>query len=77
MQPDYAEAIFYKGIALLMQNKYTQALECLDKAIILKPALYGAYSSKAKVLEKLGRFDEAINTYKASMVIDSNDPLSY
>jgi len=60
-----------------MQNNYTQALECLDKAIILKPALYGAYSSKAKVLEKLGRFDEAINTYKASMVINSNDPLSY
>lgn len=41
-------------------DKCVEALEVLDEAINFNPNQSELYTSKAKALKKLGRFDEAI-----------------
>lgn len=48
-----------KGLALVKQDKYSEALECYDKAIALDPNLAIAWNDKGLILKALGRNIEA------------------
>ncbi|MFO7719948.1 MAG: tetratricopeptide repeat protein [Gillisia sp.] len=52
-----------------------KALSAFDYAIISDEYFIGAYLEKGKVLEKLGRFHEAIENYK--ITLDLDDPTSF
>lgn len=54
---------------------YKKALTAFDFAIISDDTFIGAYLEKGKVLEKLGRYNEAIENYVITMDLD--DPTSF
>ena len=50
---------YNKGLALVKQEKYSEALECHDKAISINPNSALAWNDKGIILEALGRNTEA------------------
>ena len=54
---------------------YKKALAAFDFAIISDDTFVGAYLEKGKVLEKIKRYDEAIENYKITLKLD--DPTSF
>ena len=63
------------GKQYLNLNCNEEALSAFDFAIISEDQFTGAYIEKGKVLEKMGRLNEAIENYQISNQID--DPSSY
>jgi len=64
-----AELIKLNEQATLLINKrnetsYQEAIKLLDKAIRLDTTYYMAYSNKAVILTRLGKYNEAINIYR-------------
>ena len=56
-------------------KKYEKALTAFDFAIISDDSFVGAYLERGKVLEKLNRYNEAIENYSITLKLD--DPTSY
>ena len=56
-------------------KNYKKALTAFDFAIISDDRFIGAYLEKGKVLEKMGKYNEAIENYRITMEID--DPTSF
>jgi tetratricopeptide (TPR) repeat protein len=54
---------------------YAKANAAFDFAIISDDTFVGAYIEKGKVLEKLNKYDEAIDNYKITLALD--DPTSF
>ncbi len=52
-----------KGEALAAQGKYTDALECFDRAVEANPSDGNAWNGRGDVLFRLGRFFESANCY--------------
>ena len=59
LKPGMAEAHFNLGTCLHPQSRFEEALCCYDRAIDLKPDYDDAVAGKSRVLERLGRLDEA------------------
>lgn len=64
-----AEVIKLNEQATLLINKrnetsYQEAIKLLDEAIRLDTTYYMAYSNKAVILTRLGKYNEAINIYR-------------
>lgn len=59
-----------KAIALYDQQKYSEALAVLDKAITLQNNFDEGYYYSGKCLEKLNRIPEAIQSYQNALVYD-------
>jgi tetratricopeptide (TPR) repeat protein len=81
IDPDYTSAKKRKayalegyGIELLETNKddYESALSKFEEAIQLDPSEKSYYSNKAAILNKMGRYDEAIEAADSALSIDSN-----
>ena len=63
------------GKQYLFLDKKEEALSAFDFAIISEDRFTGAYVEKAKLLKKMGRFNEAIELFELSLQLD--DPSSY
>src|SRR5690606_11565014 len=79
---DYLERNPYCDVAWHQLGKmycykklYPEALAAFDFAIMSDDTLIGTYFEKGKVLEKLGRFNEAIENYETT--IEMEDPTSH
>jgi tetratricopeptide (TPR) repeat protein len=74
----YCEVAWHQlGKQYLEINKLEKALTAFDFAIISDDTFIGAYFEKAKVLEKLGRYNESIDQYKLSIAIEGPSAFSY
>ncbi|HEY3430385.1 MAG TPA: tetratricopeptide repeat protein [Cyclobacteriaceae bacterium] len=62
-KPPTAEALLEKGIELLNEDQYTQALSSLSESIKLNPKLTEAYAARAEVRERLGDLNGAMIDY--------------
>ena len=60
-----------KGLLLVIQGKYDEAIKAFDEAIRLDPNLAGAWNNKGVALNSQGNYDEAI---KAMMRLSSSIP---
>jgi len=49
-----------RGIALIDEGRYQEAIEDFNKAIFLNPAFYQAYASRAAVYDRTGQLDKAL-----------------
>jgi tetratricopeptide (TPR) repeat protein len=77
-QNPYCEVAWHQlGKQYLEINKLEKALTAFDFAIISDDTFIGAYFEKAKVLEKLGRYNESIDQYKLSIAIEGPTAFSY
>lgn len=66
MYPDFTRAIETLADALIMQGRLPDALKALDRAAELEPGNASVRFKKGKVLDGLGRDDEASQQFEAS-----------
>ncbi len=72
----YSEVAWHQlGKQYFTLKDYTKALSAFDFAIISDDRFIGAYLEKGKVLEKLKRYEEAIENY--ALTIELEDPTSF
>lgn len=64
LEPNHAEGLLQKGLALQQQRKLEEALACYDRAIAANSALSLAYLYKGGICNQLERFDEALECYE-------------
>ena len=77
-QNPYCEVAWHQlGKQYLQTKSIEKALTAFDFAIISDDTFIGAYLEKAKVLEKLSRFDEAIEHYNIAMVLEGPNAFTY
>ena len=62
-------------INLYNSKNYKEALSAFDFAIISEDTFTGAYIEKGKLLEKIGRLNEAISNYQ--IALKTNDPSAF
>ena len=63
LDPDYAEGWARSGRLAITENNFDRALVELTKALILEPRQFYALWSMGTVMEKLERFDDALEIY--------------
>jgi len=71
--PEPEEDIFYKAQTALSEGNMDQAVEYLQQSIETKPTIYAHYL-RAKLLESLGRVDEAIKDCEAGLQLPTETP---
>ena len=60
------EVLLSKGQALYGNADYDEALKYVDEAIKAKDDYFNAWNTRANILDKLGKKDEALNWYKGA-----------
>lgn len=70
-------AWYYLGKQYIVKENLQEALRCFDFAIVSDDTFTGAYFEKAKVLEKLGLYEKAIENYRITLTLDDASPLIY
>jgi len=77
MKPDYAEAYYNRGNALLKLERFGDALVSYGKAIALKPDYADAYNKRGIALFMLERFGDALASYDKAIALQPNDAEAY
>ena len=74
LQMDFTYMFSYreKAIALYDLGKYAEALEVLKKAVTIQNNFDEGYYWMGKCYEKLGREDDAIQSYQTALLYDKN-----
>lgn len=62
-----------KGLSLNNIGLFSEAIECLDRAILLNPKFGGAWCNKGLALTNLGKYDEAKKVLLNAINIDSRN----
>jgi tetratricopeptide (TPR) repeat protein len=63
------------GGCLYRMRQYGAALESLKQTLEMSPHFYHAHWSAARVLEQLGRYEEAVSEYEAAIQGNPENPL--
>jgi len=67
----YSEVAWHQlGRQHYVLDQFNEALRAFDYAVLVDELFVGAYIEKAKTLEKLGRYSEAIENYKATLELE-------
>lgn len=74
--PNFAGPWANLAIAQSKQEKFTQALESLDKALLEDEQFCPAISHKGVVLRELGQFQQAKEQYIAALACNPNDVMA-
>jgi Tetratricopeptide repeat/Glycosyltransferase family 9 (heptosyltransferase) len=70
VRPNYAEALSNRGMTLRELNRFEEALENYDRALIARPEFAKALSNRGNVLHELTRFDEALASFDRALRVD-------
>ena len=74
----YNEVAWHQlGRQYLAKHMYEQAITAFDFAIISDDTFIGAYLEKAKVLEQLKRYEDAIENYKITIAIEDSTAYAF
>ena len=65
--------LYENGILLHNQGKFSEALECYDKALAIDPHNSNILSNKGLSLHNQGKFAEALECYDKALAINSQD----
>src|SRR3989344_4750576 len=65
-----------KGLDLMHNEKYEEAISMFDEIIEKDPSYIYAYSNKGLVLENLERYDEALESFDKVLEIDPNSVIA-
>jgi Flp pilus assembly protein TadD len=72
MEKEISELV-KKGIQLIMDGNFEEALSYLDQAIVIQPNNPDLLNKKGVALRGLGRYDEALECFNKSLQIDPRD----
>src|SRR5581483_1692885 len=67
--PNYVDAQFNRGNALLALRRFTDALASFGKVLDLKPDFPQAYNNRASALSALGRYDQALASHDRALAL--------
>lgn len=70
INPDHAEANYYKGLSLYESGEYAKAIENYNKAIAVKPEYTYAYNDRASAKRAMNDFAGAIADYEKAITLD-------
>jgi tetratricopeptide (TPR) repeat protein len=73
VNPDYVEALVYKGRCLDKLQKYKEAIVCYDKALTIESNNVKALNGKGDALRHSGMDEAAIEIYDKALTIESNN----
>ena len=73
IKPDYHEACYLRGNALLDLNRYKEAIAIYDKAIAFKPDYDEAWFNRGYALDALGQKEAAIDSYDKALEFKPDD----
>src|SRR5438876_3853209 len=65
-----------KAIALAMENRWSEAADVNRKIIELYPNDADAYNRLGKALLEMGRYRDALSTYKKAIELDPNNMIA-
>lgn len=72
MEKEISELI-QKGIQLITDGNFEEALSYLDQAIAIQPNNPDVLNKRGIALRGLGRYDEALECFNKSLQIDPRD----
>ncbi len=73
IEPDNANALTGKAVALKRGGRVDEALACLGKALASKPDHGGALLNQGRILEERGDLDEALEAYDKLIALNPED----
>lgn len=74
----YSEIAWHQlGIQYIGMDEELKALDCFDFAIISDDTFVGAYMEKAKILESLEKYEEAIECYQTTISLEDATAFAY
>ena len=73
VNPYYAEAWDYKGLAFFKMDRYQEAIKCFDVAILVEPRYVEAWDYKGLAFFKMDRYQEAIKCFDVAISIMPKD----
>jgi len=68
--PDHVMAHLGLAVSFMQMERNKDALEEFDRTIALDPKLAVAYADKGILLDRLGRYEEALALYKKALKLD-------
>lgn len=74
IDPEYRDAINYKGMMLVGTGENRKAIECFDEILKRNPADKEALNNKGIALYGLGENDEALRCIDAALALDRRYP---
>jgi protein O-GlcNAc transferase len=77
LDPDYVDAHYKMGDALLNHGNLRQAISCFQKALELSPDFAEAYTNMGNAFQDLGELEEAIASYKKALQLELYYPEAY
>ncbi|MBF0230554.1 MAG: tetratricopeptide repeat protein [Desulfamplus sp.] len=72
-KPDFAEAHFNLGLALVRDGEDEKALPHFEKTIQLRPDIFDAYTNIGNIYMAMKKAKEAVDIYKKALALKSND----
>ena len=73
IKPDYAEAYYNMGVALMEKGDLDTAIDSYKKALTIKPDYIDAYMNIASTLKNKGELGAAIKNYKMALKVQPNN----
>jgi CHAT domain-containing protein/Flp pilus assembly protein TadD len=73
IEPNFGEALYNKGVALVSLGQYEKAIVSYDRAIAIQPDDYEAWCNRGVALGNLRRYEEAIVSYDRAIAIQPDD----
>ena len=67
LNPNYREAIFYRGVAYYQNKNAQKAINDFNKMIQIDPRNFGAYMYRGRAKESLKLFEDALNDYNKAL----------
>ena len=77
VNPNYADAFYNKGKALLNLKRLEESLLSFDQAILLKANFFEAFVGRGQLLRRLRQLELALLNYEHAIIIKSNDAEVY
>lgn len=68
-EPDSAEQIYLRGVALLARREFAKALPVFESAVRVRPAYAEAYLHIGACLESMGRGRDALDAYRSAVLL--------
>jgi serine/threonine protein kinase/Flp pilus assembly protein TadD len=77
LNPNYADAYYNKGLALLDLQRHEEAIQAFDQAIRRNPNYADTYHNKGLALNKLKRYEEAIQAFDQAIRLNPSSADTY
>ena len=61
-----------RGLALMGLTRHDEALDAIDRAIVLKPDFAAAFANRGILHDRMGRAEKALGDYRRALALDAS-----